>query len=987
MGENNSGAGIKKADLLLLKVDRLAKQTATVDAKLNAVVNKGAKSGDNGEVIAKLSEENQALKQELRYLAAQTESVYAGLSSLISKLSQEIEELKKSPIAGSANLSNLDMDELSSKVAEKIIIPRSSAVDIDYNVLAARVAERISSTEFNADVDSQQIAEKVAEKLNGIDYDELGAKVVSNMYIPKAVVEEIDYDTLSDKIAQKINLGDKINVVASSVESAATPIDYDELGTKIVSNLYIPKAVVEDIDYDALSDKIAEKVNLGDKINVVASSVESGVSTPIDYDELGTKIVSNLYIPKAIVEDIDYDALSDKIAQKVTISDKINVVAPVVEGGAAVPIDYDELGAKIVNNMYIPKAIVEDIDYDQLAEKLSQAIPAPEVISPDYIASKVAEQIVVPQVEIPEIKPAEDIDIESLSRKIADKIAIPAVDVPEVVVDEDRIAYAVSEKILANSKDSEPAAAAAIDEQALAEALASKLNISLSDEIIADAVVKNLADAIDSEEIADCVAKKVGTIAPEQFDVMIDDDGCDSLAKSVIEKLDYDYIAYSVSEKLNSALMAGNTDIDTDELAKTISEKISVNATVNEDVIADKAAAVLSNYLPEIDTDDIADKVVAGVIPAIPAAPVIDYENISNSVSERIVESQEDKDFDIVIDDEGLSRITESVSTEIKQEYSKRFDDVDGEVENIKAEIENIKALIENKNTESREESSTRLDGIEGEIANVKEYVQSGEITKNVENSVEELKKLVLSGVVISTTSTEIAAAEAVQQDVEEGEENEELVTVSDIVTVEEPEELEEEGDVIDEIVDDIDENPTEDEIMPDGIVGISNGGVDFASMMKYNRSFIARIIQGSDDVKQYYGEVKSALLSYKKVNSNIAWGAERFNKGRETIARFKIRGKTLCLYLALDPNEYKESVYHHSDVSDNKSMHGTPMMVKIKSPLGVKKAIRLIDEMLEKRNGIKQPVKSRDYAAMYPYESMEALIEDGLVKDVSKNK
>ena len=137
----------------------------------------------------------------------------------------------------------------------------------------------------------------------------------------------------------------------------------------------------------------------------------------------------------------------------------------------------------------------------------------------------------------------------------------------------------------------------------------------------------------------------------------------------------------------------------------------------------------------------------------------------------------------------------------------------------------------------------------------------------------------------------------------------------------------------------------------------------------------------------QYYGRVKTALLSYKKVNSNVAWGSERFNKGRETIARFKIRGKTLCLYLALDPNEFAVSVYHQVDVSDNKSMHGTPMMVKIKSPLGVKKAIRLIDEMLARRNGEKHNIAERDYAAMYPYETMEELIDDGLVKDVSNNK
>ena len=176
----------------------------------------------------------------------------------------------------------------------------------------------------------------------------------------------------------------------------------------------------------------------------------------------------------------------------------------------------------------------------------------------------------------------------------------------------------------------------------------------------------------------------------------------------------------------------------------------------------------------------------------------------------------------------------------------------------------------------------------------------------------------------------------------------------------------------------------SDDELMP-GEMSEYADGVDFANMMKFKRSFIARIIQSNDEYKQYYGEVKHALLSYKKVNSNVAWGAERFNKGRETIARMKIRGKTLCLYLALDPTAYKTSVYHHLDVSDNKSVAGTPMMVKIKSNLGVRKAIRLIDEMLFVRNGIKKEIPERDYAAMYPYETIEELIDDGLVKDVRK--
>lgn len=167
-----------------------------------------------------------------------------------------------------------------------------------------------------------------------------------------------------------------------------------------------------------------------------------------------------------------------------------------------------------------------------------------------------------------------------------------------------------------------------------------------------------------------------------------------------------------------------------------------------------------------------------------------------------------------------------------------------------------------------------------------------------------------------------------------------------------------------------------------------SSDGVDFENMMKYDRSFIARIIQSTDEQKEYYGRVKTALMSYAKVNSNVAWGAERFSKGRETIARFKVRGKTLCLYLALNPQDFEYSVYHHQDVSYNKSMRGTPMMIKVKSPRGVKKAIRLIDDMLVRKNAVKRAkFTERNYAAMYPYESIEELIDEGLVKEVNKNK
>ncbi len=446
---------------------------------------------------------------------------------------------------------------------------------------------------------------------------------------------------------------------------------------------------------------------------------------------------------------------------------------------------------------------------------------------------------------------------------------------------------------------------------------------------------------IDEEELADRIALKVGSLKAEDFEIIVDDEGCESISKEIADKLDYETISSIVAEKIRVALdIASANEPDYEEMAQRISEKITV-AGVNEDAIAEKAAAVLSNYLPEFDTDDIADKVTNAVIDVVNAQsqtvqPVVDNETICNTISERLIESQADNDYAIVIDEEGISKITELVTEEIEKETAARFDKVDGDIAEIKDMLSN--GVVVAGSTEIATSAAAYDDNAVEELIKVSDLVQP-------EDLIEEKPKAKPKKKVI------------------------------------EPEE-EEEPDYDDD--DEFDpEDLAEDELMP-GEVG---EGVDFSNMMRYNRSFIARIIQGTSEQKQYYGDIKHALLSYKKVNSNIAWGAERFNKGRETIARLKIRGKTLCLYLALDPNEYKTSVYHHADVSDNKSMNGTPMMVKIKSGLGVRKAVRLIDEMLAKREGVKREIPERDYAAMYPYETIDELIEDGLIKDVSKKR
>ncbi len=929
-----------KADAILMKLDKLNQQMNALEARVNAIKSTGASQGVNqsanqgvsqyaaqnanqyAALLARIEEQNREYKSEMRFLSAQIESVFDAMENMLEELGGKVAE-KQTPV--------FDVDELSSRVAAKIIIPDTTS---------------------------------------GIDADKVAHDISSRIVVPDAKVGGIDADKLARDISDKIRVPE---VRLGETKTTLKPeIDYDTLGFTVAKYLYVPQVVAEQFDYDELAEKLAGKLP--------AQSAPRAEGAPLpaaamDYDALGVSVAKNIYVPQAIAEDFDYDHLADVIAQKMP--------AAKVDEGAAVR---------------------AEVDYDLIARKVAAAVSVHEPVSPDYIAARVAEQIVIPA--------GTEIDIEELSRKVADKIAIP---VPEPVarVDEDRLAYEISER-LKGEETAEETPTAAIDEHVLAQEIAERLNFSLSDELIADAVVKNLAGAIDSDEIADCVAKRVGSISPEQFEITVDDDGCDSLAKSIESKLNYDVIAASVSEKLYPALLSrGESEVDVEELARQISEKIGSGESINEDALAEKAAAVLSNYLPEIDGDDIADKVVAGVLASLPA-PEFDGDEISSKVVEGVMVALGENP--VVDGDELAGKLTESVMAALEENPI-----VDGEaiadrvVEGVMSTLpdplvdpEEISAKVNEESLSSKIVEGVMyalpdtpivdteiiayrvvedvVHAIEGSEFSTKLNEECEQRLDKMQADIDEIKAMLENGAV---AVSETAAAEAVAEESD----GEELVTVSELIG-DEPAPAEEESEpapaeeVIEEadVIEELDESPADGEILTDED-GEESGGVDFANMMKYNRSFIARIIQGTDDQKNYYGAVKTALLSYSKVNSNIAWGAERFNKGRETIARFKIRGKTLCLYLALDPKEFETSVYNHADVSDNKSMSGTPMMVKIKSPRGVKKAIRLIDIMLAQRDGVKRKVAERDYAAMYPYETIDELIEDGLVKDVRKNK
>lgn len=154
---------------------------------------------------------------------------------------------------------------------------------------------------------------------------------------------------------------------------------------------------------------------------------------------------------------------------------------------------------------------------------------------------------------------------------------------------------------------------------------------------------------------------------------------------------------------------------------------------------------------------------------------------------------------------------------------------------------------------------------------------------------------------------------------------------------------------------------------------------------MRYDRSFTARIIQSDNDVKNWYTRIKNELLSFKKVHCRSSWKRETFRYGKNVAARLAFRGKTLCLFLPLNPAEYAESKYKVEDASDNASYADTPCMYRLKNEKRIRLAAELFSKVMENMGGVRFNRVSEDYYV--PYEGVVELIEKGLVKRVVKNK
>ena len=150
---------------------------------------------------------------------------------------------------------------------------------------------------------------------------------------------------------------------------------------------------------------------------------------------------------------------------------------------------------------------------------------------------------------------------------------------------------------------------------------------------------------------------------------------------------------------------------------------------------------------------------------------------------------------------------------------------------------------------------------------------------------------------------------------------------------------------------------------------------------VRYDKSFEAKLIQSSAQVKAWYRALKEELLSYKKVSVRRSWQHEAFRLGRGPVAKLVIRGKTLRLYLALDPAAYEGGKYLVEDASEHTKFEKTPLLYRIKNDRRCRYAKELIAEAIARAGG----ERGEAYldAEDIPYEETAALIERGLVRIV----
>ena len=755
------------------------------------------------------------------------------------------------------------------------------------------------------------------------------------------------------------------NTTQALVDNEVNP-KLDSVGT-ILSGEVTPKleAIVNYLasDLNPKVDAIQAKQALLDDIQALAVEINNKLvylPTEEDYTRLveavsakteETAATHSRQVVEAIAalptaENVDYSRIVEEVGDKLMdILHQIKGEDPAPVLPVETKIDYDRIicGAaeKVVESLPYPEKVdynrIEQalaLDPNALADTVASRIvipetPAPEALNYNLIAEMVAERVHVPEVTIPTL----EINYDVLSDMVAEKVTVPAA--PAVEIDYEALSDMVAGKVTVP-------AAPAVDYGMLAGLVVGRMTMPAAPEVdyerIADMVAGRIevpaapaAPEVDYERLADMVAARIAVPAAPQVDY-------DLLADIVIEKL-------AASSEQTCEIMLDEEGID--EIATKVAGKIVPSESIDYDKVCQAAQA--AQILPD----------------------PVDYDRIAEIVEDKLG-AEEEPDYDLIIDEEGVSALAKGVSEELCQICASC---------ELAVEEVCVEDVCEAPAEEPTEEAPEEI---------VEEFAFEEPTEEVIEEPVEETVEEPVEEVPVEETIEEAPVEETVEEIVEEVIETPVEETVVEETPVEEA--------PVEEIAEETEEpaaETAESELAVSESAHYEEVGNELVDaetglVIRLKRSFTAKMKQSEEKVKEYYSDLKNELTSYKKINSNVSWHGDRFNFGRDTVAKINICGKTLCFYVALDPNdpEFKSTVYHQKDVGAQKAYESTPFMVKVKSDAAAKKALRLVGYLAEKLGTEKEEnFEAVDYAGEFAYASTKQLFDEGFIKATKEKK
>lgn len=495
-----------------------------------------------------------------------------------------------------------------------------------------------------------------------------------------------------------------------------------------------------------------------------------------------------------------------------------------------------------------------------------------------------------------------------------------------------------------------------------------------------------VAENVDYTRIVDEVGDKVIDLLSE---VLVNPEPVEETvveekpAEPVEAKIDYDKIVYGTAEKVVESLpypeKVNYRRID--DSFMQAAAKVQVN--VSEDVIASAVALAVEKAMAALNIDAIAAAVAEKIEVPVVEPEAIDYDKLSDMVAAKLAAST-DQTFDVVLDEAGIEQIAEKVSEKLGQVENVNYERISEIVESNKVDnvnYERISEIVENNKADNVNYDRI-AEIVEDKLANA----PCDEPTYNLvvdEEGVQAIAESVSNQLCAMCTNCDEGEETPVAEETVVEEVVVEETPVVEETVAEEPVESasEEIAATVAETTESLDSFSEVDNQLVDAETGL---------VIRLKKSFTAKMKQSEEKVKGYYSDIKNELTSYKRINSNVSWHGDRFNYGRDTIAKVNICGKTLCFYLALDPEnpEYKTTVYHQKNVGNQKAYESTPFMVKIKSDAAAKKALRLVGYLAEKLGAEKvENFETVDYVGEFAYQSTKELFDEGYIKMTKEKK